>query len=151
LWKRGIDSVSVMVYLQQSDSWRLTVHEIHHKGLGMPDVIGDAWSERETLPLVILNSLISIIYNSGIIAMSAPFRLELIPKLWLWFLVVFIWFVVSISWFFWEKLWKFWSVFRTDRFLDCLMLWRDFHIFILSKWFSILHNYCRTLNKFFRK
>jgi hypothetical protein len=32
------------------------------------------------LPLVILNSLISVISNSGIRAMSAPFRLELVPK-----------------------------------------------------------------------
>jgi hypothetical protein len=36
--------------------------------------------KRETLPLVILNSLISIISNSDIRAMSAHFYLELIPK-----------------------------------------------------------------------
>jgi hypothetical protein len=76
LWNREIDSVSTVVYLQQSDSRRLTVQQIQHKCLGTPNVIGDTWSERETLPLVILNSLISIISNSGIIAMSAPFRLN---------------------------------------------------------------------------
>jgi hypothetical protein len=88
---------------------------------------------RETLPLVILNSLISVISDSGIRAMSAPFHLELIRKLWLWFLVVFIWFVVSILWFILENSWKLCSVFKTDRFLDCMMLWLDFDIFMLSK------------------
>jgi hypothetical protein len=81
LWNRGIGSVSAVVYLQQSDSRKLMVQEIHYKILGTPDVIGDARSERKTLPLVILNSLISVISNSGIRAMSAPFHLELIPKL----------------------------------------------------------------------
>jgi hypothetical protein len=42
LWNRGIGSVSTVVYLQQIDSRRLTVHEIQHKGLDTPDVIGDA-------------------------------------------------------------------------------------------------------------
>jgi hypothetical protein len=42
LWNIGIGSVSAVVYLQQSDSQRLTVHEIQHKGLGTPDMIGDA-------------------------------------------------------------------------------------------------------------
>jgi hypothetical protein len=151
LWSRGIGSVSDVVYLQQSNSRRLMVQEIQHKGLGTPDVIGDTWSEREKFSLVILNSLISVISNSGIRAMSTPFRLELIPKFWLWFLIVFICFVVSISWFFLENLWKFWDVLRIDRFLYCLMLWCDFNIFMLSKWFSVLHNYCRTLNNIFRK
>jgi hypothetical protein len=41
LWNRGIDSVSVVVYLQQSDFRRLTVQEIQHKGLGTPYVIRD--------------------------------------------------------------------------------------------------------------
>jgi hypothetical protein len=39
------------------------VQEIQHKGLGTLDVIGDALSERETLPLVILNFIISVISN----------------------------------------------------------------------------------------
>jgi hypothetical protein len=102
LWNRGICSVSVVVYLQQNDSRRLTAQEIQHKSLGTSDMIGDAWSERKTLPLVVLNSFISVISNSDIRAMSTTFCLELIPKLWLWFLVVFIWFVVSISCFFRE-------------------------------------------------
>jgi hypothetical protein len=80
LWNRWIGLVSTVVYLQQRDSQRLMVQEIQHKNLGTSDVIGDALSKRETLPLVILNSLISIISNSGIRAMSAPFHLELIPK-----------------------------------------------------------------------
>jgi hypothetical protein len=42
LWNRGIGSVSVVVYLQQSDSRRLTVQKIQHKSLDTPDVIGDA-------------------------------------------------------------------------------------------------------------
>jgi ribosomal protein L31E len=42
LWNRGIGSVSAVVYLQQSDSRRITVQEIQHKSLGTPDVIGDA-------------------------------------------------------------------------------------------------------------
>jgi ribosomal protein L31E len=42
LWNRGIDSISAVVYLQQSNSRRLTVYEIQHKGLGTPDVIEDA-------------------------------------------------------------------------------------------------------------
>jgi hypothetical protein len=39
------------------------VQEIQHKGLGTPDIIGDALSEREMLPLIILNFLISVISN----------------------------------------------------------------------------------------
>jgi hypothetical protein len=62
-----------VVYLQQSNFRRLTVHEIQYKGLDTPYMIGDAWSEREMFPLVILNSLISVISNSGIKVMSAPF------------------------------------------------------------------------------
>jgi hypothetical protein len=42
LWNRGIGSVSAVVYLQQSDSRRRTVQKIQHKGLGTPNVIGDA-------------------------------------------------------------------------------------------------------------
>jgi hypothetical protein len=42
LWNRGIGSVSAVVYLQQSDSRRITVQEIQHKSLDTLDVIGDA-------------------------------------------------------------------------------------------------------------
>jgi hypothetical protein len=42
LWNGGIGSVSVVVYLQQSDFHRLTVQEMQYKDLGTPDVIGDA-------------------------------------------------------------------------------------------------------------
>jgi hypothetical protein len=45
------------------------------------DVIEDAKSKEKTLPLVIQNSLISIISNSGVKAMIAPFHLELIHML----------------------------------------------------------------------
>jgi hypothetical protein len=80
LWSNGIDSVLVVVYLQPNNSRRLTVQEKQRKCLGTLDIIGDARSKEETLPLVILNFLISIIFNSGIRAMSALFHLRLIHK-----------------------------------------------------------------------
>jgi hypothetical protein len=64
LWNKGIGSVSAVVYLQQSDSQRFTMHEMQHKDFGMPDMIGDAKLKRKTFPLIFMNFLISIISNT---------------------------------------------------------------------------------------
>jgi hypothetical protein len=59
LWNKGIGSVSIVVYLQQSNSRRLTAQEMQRKGFGTSYVIEDVRSKRETFPLVILIFLIS--------------------------------------------------------------------------------------------
>jgi ribosomal protein L31E len=71
LWSSGIGSVSTVVYLQPSDFQRLTVQEKQ--------------DQRKKLLPIIMNSLISTIFDSGIRVMSATFYLELIFKPWLWF------------------------------------------------------------------
>jgi hypothetical protein len=48
LLNRGIGSVSAVLYLQQSDSRRLTVQEMQRKGFDTSDVIRDARSKKNT-------------------------------------------------------------------------------------------------------
>jgi Trk K+ transport system NAD-binding subunit len=68
LWNRGIDSISAVIYLQQSDSQRLTVQEMQCKSFDTPDVIENVRSKRKILSLIILNFLISVISNIFILA-----------------------------------------------------------------------------------
>jgi hypothetical protein len=45
LWSSRIGSILTVIHLQLNDSLRFTVQEMQRKGLGMPDVIGDARSK----------------------------------------------------------------------------------------------------------
>jgi hypothetical protein len=80
LWSGGIDSVSAVVDLETNDSRKLTMQETQCKDLDTLDVIEDARSKKKTFPLIIQNSLISVIFNDGIRTMSAFFHLKLIHK-----------------------------------------------------------------------
>jgi hypothetical protein len=144
----GIDSVSAVVDLETNDSRKLTMQETQCKDLDTLDVIEDARSKRKTFPLIIQNSLISIIFNDGIRTMSALFHLKLIHKSWLWSLIAFCVICVLNFVIIWKNPWKFCLVFRTDRFLDCLMLWCAFYIFYVVQMTWCSYNYCRAFNKF---